>query len=77
MAKSLEAGRDYGPLTTETQRAIVRRHLASAKAGGAKLLAGSFGDEGEGGGVAEAAKGAAPIAPTVLEVTTDELAVMC
>ncbi|MBK6461880.1 MAG: aldehyde dehydrogenase family protein [Myxococcales bacterium] len=77
VAKSLEAGRDYGPLTTETQRAIVRRHLASAKAGGAKLLAGSFGDEGEGGGVAEAAKGAAPIAPTVLEVTTDELDVMC
>lgn len=74
VAKALEAGRDYGPLTTAAQRAIVRRHLASAKAGGAKLLAGSFDDEASEAG--EAAKGAAPIAPTVLEVTTDDLDVM-
>lgn len=80
VAKSLEAGRDYGPLTTEAQRQLVRRHLAAAKAGGAKLLAGSFADETAEPDQAEgkaAPAVAPPMTPTVLEVTTDELEVMC
>lgn len=69
-AKALEEGRDYGPLTTAAQRAIVARHLADAKEGGAKLLCGSFADdEGD-------EKTTAPLRPTVLEVESDDLAIM-
>ncbi len=72
-AKALEAGRDYGALTTEAQRRVVLRHLAEAKAGGAKLLAGSFGDADA---EPEAPGAPRPITPTVLEVRSDELLIM-
>ncbi len=85
-AKVLEAGRDYGPLTTDAQRATVQRHLSDAKAGGAKLLFGTFGDQAsdDGEGSAEDSKdakkkldaGAPTTGPTVLEVDTDELSIM-
>ncbi|MBL9108888.1 MAG: aldehyde dehydrogenase family protein [Myxococcales bacterium] len=71
-AKGLEEGRDYGPLTTDAQRAVVRRHLEDAKEKGAKLLSGSFDVSDE-----RAQSGAAPcVKPTVLEVDTDDMLLM-
>ncbi len=72
--KALQEGRDYGPLTTDAQRAIVKRHLADAKEGGAKLLCGSFADE-EGERTSDQ-KGSPALAPTVLEVASDDLLLM-
>lgn len=40
LVRSLEPGRDYGPLVTAAQLAIVERHVASARANGAKVLVG-------------------------------------
>jgi len=71
-AKALEEGRDYGPLTTDAQRSIVRRHLDEAKEKGVKVLAGSLDDTD-----ADAdTKGNRPVRPTVIEVDTDDLLVM-
>lgn len=85
-AKALEEGRDYGPLTTDAQREIVRRHLDEAKEKGVKVLAGSLDDdddatkgddEGERGSKGEKkTSGKRPIRPTVLEVETDDLLLM-
>jgi acyl-CoA reductase-like NAD-dependent aldehyde dehydrogenase len=56
---------DVGPLTTEAQRTIVAAHVDAAKEAGAEILCGGKKlDEGYG------------YAPTVLKVTTDDLAVI-
>lgn len=69
-AKALEEGRDYGPLTTDAQRQVVRRHLDDAKEKGVKVLAGSLDDDDK------EARGKKPIRPTVLEVESDDLLLM-
>jgi acyl-CoA reductase-like NAD-dependent aldehyde dehydrogenase len=62
---ALRTNVDVGPLTTETQRSIVVRHVDAARAAGAEVLSG-----GAAGDVGYA------YAPTVLEVATDDLDVM-
>ncbi len=62
---SLEAGRDYGPLTTRAQLRIVASHVDEAREKGAKVLAGG-----------EARGPGSGFAPTVLQVDTDDLAVI-
>ena len=60
--KALKPGDDIGPLTTEAQRATVRRHVDAAKAAGATVVTG--GEDG--------AAGYAYL-PTVVRVDSDEL----
>ncbi len=68
-AKTLEKGRDYGPLTTLAQKKIVLAHLADAKEKGAKVLSGGFQTE-------EADAESLTVTPTVIEVESDDLRIM-
>lgn len=61
-AKALRVGQDVGALTTEAQRAIVRRHVDEARAAGAEVLAGGEPCDVEGAG-----RG---YAPTVVKLTS-------
>lgn len=64
LVKELKAS-DVGPLTTEAQRTLVAEHVDAAREAGAKILCGGKKlDEGYG------------YAPTVLQVDTDDLAVI-
>ena len=65
LVKTLRAGADVGPLSTEAQRSIVVRHIDEAKNGGGKLLAG-----GEKGDVGYA------FSPAVVAVENDDSSLM-
>jgi acyl-CoA reductase-like NAD-dependent aldehyde dehydrogenase len=60
---------EVGPLTTRAQRAVVHRHVESAREAGAVVLTASAGDTSD-------AQGDFAYAPTVLRVTSDDLDVM-
>jgi acyl-CoA reductase-like NAD-dependent aldehyde dehydrogenase len=60
---------EVGPLTTRAQRAIVHRHVESAREAGAVVLTASAGDASD-------AQGDFAYAPAVLRVTGDDLDVM-
>jgi len=63
---ALKPGVDYGPLATTAQRAIVARHVASAKASGATIAAGG----------AEDGEGTREYPPTVVRVDGDDTPLM-
>lgn len=66
IAKSLVEGRDYGPLTTPAQLALVESHVSDAKARGAVVHAG--GERGEAGLYYK---------PTVLSSVPEDASAMC
>ena len=63
---SLRPGVDVGPLATPAQRAIVARHVAAAREGGARVLAGG----------AEGGEGTRDYPPTVVRVEGDDTPLM-
>jgi acyl-CoA reductase-like NAD-dependent aldehyde dehydrogenase len=67
LAKTLVPGRDYGPLTTDAQLAVVERHVEDARQRGAEVVAG--GDRLDRAG--------RWFAPTVLGDTVEDAPIMC
>jgi acyl-CoA reductase-like NAD-dependent aldehyde dehydrogenase len=63
--KALRIGDDVGPLTTEAQREIVKKHVEAARGAGAEVLAGG-----------EPGKQGYTYLPTVLRVESDETPLM-